>query len=232
MSLSAEILVHCSCATCYKPETEELKHKRCGSCRKTAYCSKECQKEHWPIHKQTCQLQRENRAFLPARGTEARVTLSDIKKWFSKHTQLLVYAATNAMNLHDRANVCLIKTHMLVVVLEPAPSGIHEDFVYKFAALCEIGGPACHLAADARAAATALAGRPDEGGRYGLIMHVSSGTAPVYFTTISVDLGTSLQHVRRLGPPDSDWKAFLQRAINKTLEAKDRMKILRLQQLS
>ncbi|KAJ6495273.1 hypothetical protein C8R45DRAFT_165687 [Mycena sanguinolenta] len=112
MSLSAEILVRRSCAACYKPETKELKHRMCGSCQKDAYCSKECQKEQWPIHKKTCQLQRENRESLPAHGTEARYTLGDIKKWFSKHTQLLVYATINAMKLHDRANVRMIKTHV------------------------------------------------------------------------------------------------------------------------
>ncbi|KAF7344531.1 hypothetical protein MSAN_01935000 [Mycena sanguinolenta] len=225
--LSAEILAHRTCATCFKPETKELKHRRCGSCQKAAYCSKECQKEHWPIHKKTCQLQRKNRESLPARGTEARDTLSDIKKWFSKHTQLLVYAAMNAMKLHDRANVRMIKTHMLVVELEPAPSGINGDFVYKFAALRETRDPNYGLTEEACAA---LADLPDEGGRFRLTMLVRSGTA-VYLAPISVDLGPSLQNVRRFGPPDSDWNGFLERAINKTLEAKDETKIVRLQQL-
>lgn len=28
--------------------------KRCGACRTVRYCSRECQRTHWPIHKPTC----------------------------------------------------------------------------------------------------------------------------------------------------------------------------------
>ncbi|KAJ7792398.1 hypothetical protein B0H14DRAFT_2931313 [Mycena olivaceomarginata] len=111
-ALSAEILAFRTCATCYKAETKELKYQRCGACQKPAYCSKECQKKAWPTHKKTCKLEMKNRESLPAKGTDERNTLSDIKKWFAKHTQLLAYAATHAMKLHDLANLSMITTHM------------------------------------------------------------------------------------------------------------------------
>ncbi|KAF7344547.1 hypothetical protein MSAN_01936600 [Mycena sanguinolenta] len=222
MSLSAEILARPSCAACYRQETKELKHRRCASCQQAAYCSKECQKEDWPMHKKTCQLQRVNRESLPARGTQVRDTMSDLKKWFSKHTQLLVYAATNAMKLHDRANMRMIQTHMFVIILEPAPSGIHGDFVYELATLRHIEDPIDGLPEDARAV---LAEIPSEGDQHRLIMVVRSGTA-AYLAPITVNLGSSLQHVRHLGPPDDNWQGFLERAINGTTEAKDRIKIL------
>ena len=37
------------CVVCGK-ETED----RCTACNLVRYCSKECQKQHWPVHKQTC----------------------------------------------------------------------------------------------------------------------------------------------------------------------------------
>ena len=29
-------------------------YKKCGKCRHAAYCSKQCQKKHWPVHKAVC----------------------------------------------------------------------------------------------------------------------------------------------------------------------------------
>ena len=40
-----------SCSYCLKASA---KLSRCGRCRVAAYCSKECQKEHWKKHKQHC----------------------------------------------------------------------------------------------------------------------------------------------------------------------------------
>ena len=37
------------CVVCGK-ETKS----RCTACWLVRYCSKECQKQHWPVHKQTC----------------------------------------------------------------------------------------------------------------------------------------------------------------------------------
>ncbi|KAJ7792924.1 hypothetical protein B0H14DRAFT_2928680 [Mycena olivaceomarginata] len=167
----------------FRGETKELKYQRCGACQKPAYCS------------------------LPAKGTDERNTLSDIKKWFAKHTQLLAYAATHAMKLHDLANLSMITTHMLAVELEPAPSGKNADFVYGLTAPARAG-----LAASAAGLAP---------GRYRLTIYVRSGVAG-YLAPISVELGTALQHVARFGPPDNDWNGFLERAINKTLGDKDK----------
>ena len=39
------------CANCAK---EGAKMLTCSVCKKTAYCSRECQKEDWQFHKRTC----------------------------------------------------------------------------------------------------------------------------------------------------------------------------------
>ncbi|KAJ7792405.1 hypothetical protein B0H14DRAFT_2931359 [Mycena olivaceomarginata] len=188
-ALSAEIPAFRTCAACYKPETKYLRYQRCGACQRASYCSRECQKKDWRAHKQTCQIQSKNRESFPAKGTKQRNTLlSDIKKWYSKHTQLLVYAAMHSMKLHDPANLPMVKTHMLVVELEPAPSGNHGDFVDSYAGLHEFGEPKYGLTAPACAAlVTSHVGL--ERDRHRLTMYVRSGAA-VYVAPISVVLGT------------------------------------------
>jgi hypothetical protein len=39
------------CAVCGIPLADV---KQCGGCRKVAYCSRECQRKHWPQHKEEC----------------------------------------------------------------------------------------------------------------------------------------------------------------------------------
>jgi len=39
------------CAQCRNPAK-----KKCGRCNSVAYCSKECQIAHWPLHKDDCAL--------------------------------------------------------------------------------------------------------------------------------------------------------------------------------
>ncbi|KAJ7792915.1 hypothetical protein B0H14DRAFT_155589 [Mycena olivaceomarginata] len=128
-ALSAEIPAFRTCATCYKPETKYLGYQRCGACQRASYCSRECQKD-WRAHKQTCQIQSKNHESFRAMGTKQQNTLSDIMKWYSKHTQLLVYAAMHSMKLHDPANLSMVKTHMLVVELEPAESAPSSSLRY------------------------------------------------------------------------------------------------------
>ena len=41
------------CAKCNAIANKEP-FKKCAKCRCAAYCSKECQKEHWPVHKTVC----------------------------------------------------------------------------------------------------------------------------------------------------------------------------------
>ncbi|CAI5518245.1 unnamed protein product [Closterium sp. Naga37s-1] len=45
----------CSWAQCVGVEGAGLQLKLCSRCGKAAYCSRECQKAHWPLHKITCQ---------------------------------------------------------------------------------------------------------------------------------------------------------------------------------
>ena len=41
------------CAYCDAIANKEP-YKKCAKCRHAAYCSKDCQKKHWPVHKAVC----------------------------------------------------------------------------------------------------------------------------------------------------------------------------------
>jgi hypothetical protein len=43
-----------ACGMCGVTKDDSVKLLMCSSCRGVLYCSRECQKAHWPTHKQTC----------------------------------------------------------------------------------------------------------------------------------------------------------------------------------
>ncbi len=46
-------------ATCENCKGREKKMMVCGQCRQTYYCSRECQKKNWKVHKKSCSPRRE-----------------------------------------------------------------------------------------------------------------------------------------------------------------------------
>ena len=46
------------CQSCQRFSKPGLKFKHCGRCMSVSYCSQNCQKLDWPMHKVTCKLQR------------------------------------------------------------------------------------------------------------------------------------------------------------------------------
>eukprot|EP00466_Bigelowiella_natans_P001286 jgi/Bigna1/41036/e_gw1.49.85.1 len=44
----------CSNPACTKVEAKKQEFRGCGSCRRLVYCSPDCQKQHWPMHKNNC----------------------------------------------------------------------------------------------------------------------------------------------------------------------------------
>jgi len=47
-----------SCCTCGQMKPSKV-HMKCGSCKMAYYCSRKCQRDHWPSHKVSCkQLQK------------------------------------------------------------------------------------------------------------------------------------------------------------------------------
>ena len=54
---AARALADKCCAVCKKSESalaKDVKLKHCARCKKVLYCARECQKQHWKIHKKDC----------------------------------------------------------------------------------------------------------------------------------------------------------------------------------
>ena len=43
-----------SCENCGNPQRFNEKYKKCSRCKKVYYCSNDCHKKHWKIHKYEC----------------------------------------------------------------------------------------------------------------------------------------------------------------------------------
>ena len=57
-------------------------YKKCGRCKRASYCNKECQLEHWPVHKSECRpemppLEHDIRYMSPRQGTPPTTHLRD-----------------------------------------------------------------------------------------------------------------------------------------------------------
>ncbi|KAK7070958.1 hypothetical protein SK128_008477 [Halocaridina rubra] len=81
------------CALCYKHPTGGTHLKHCSQCYLVSYCSKECQKKDWKIHKPFCVVnaaQGRNSVF-----SKAKTEVKDKEEWNAFRTSLQVAASIN-----------------------------------------------------------------------------------------------------------------------------------------
>jgi hypothetical protein len=56
-------LAKCSNPACEKKESTKGEFSKCSACKKSSYCSRVCQKEHWKSgHKAVCSLNKQSSA--------------------------------------------------------------------------------------------------------------------------------------------------------------------------
>ncbi|KAH8825031.1 hypothetical protein DL96DRAFT_1817632 [Flagelloscypha sp. PMI_526] len=87
--------ITCQNPACFKQSNDKSEFRVCSACRRSSYCSVECQKAHWKDHKPSCKQTQASLNLLDERkglnpqssllpGVNHEKTLEDLRKW-SKH---------------------------------------------------------------------------------------------------------------------------------------------------
>ncbi|KDR68493.1 hypothetical protein GALMADRAFT_78408 [Galerina marginata CBS 339.88] len=91
------------CDQCGTVETPAVKFRLCGGCMTTQYCSQDCQKVHWPMHKTICQHTasqvKQASSGAAANGYVDENVAKNLRKFTSAHSALLGWAGFQALQL-------------------------------------------------------------------------------------------------------------------------------------
>ena len=92
------------CACCCLKEG----NKRCGGCKQTYYCSKECQTKHWAVHKRKCKKIKRKKKKINKATKQNNVYQSMAKNMFNTG-KLSMYDEISANKPTQIANTALSK---------------------------------------------------------------------------------------------------------------------------
>ena len=92
------------CAYC---GLEGLKLSRCGKCSDTRYCSKDCQRSHWNVHRQSCDIRGTILEINRPPGVTPEVE-KQWSKWKGLHIPMIQYLFAAVVNGTDK-NVITMK---------------------------------------------------------------------------------------------------------------------------
>ncbi|OBZ67794.1 hypothetical protein A0H81_12085 [Grifola frondosa] len=124
------------CQQCRKSSEHNHKLFKCTGCDVTLYCSRECQRKHWPSHKTRCRINQEQKSLFKeydkrilekatSSGADSPAPLlttqltDELRAFASKFRPLVFQAAFNAL---DIANHCFAWQQLaFYVILERIP---------------------------------------------------------------------------------------------------------------
>ncbi|KAI9056918.1 hypothetical protein FKP32DRAFT_1598797 [Trametes sanguinea] len=102
------------------------KLKRCNACQTIMYCSKECQKAAWPIHKDTCNSVRDwRRGNEPKKfgGYDTPAQLANaLGEWVRRQRQSLHFLARATILTCCNVEETFASPHVLLIMVHPGPS--------------------------------------------------------------------------------------------------------------
>lgn len=95
-----ETIVGRACDNCHK---QSIKLMKCGNCKSAPYCSRECQKNHWPEHKKIC-------------GKD--ITLQpkkDVKNLGNSFIEELGNYISDILDVYDEIKKCSVETKYFII---------------------------------------------------------------------------------------------------------------------
>ena len=108
------------CANCNAIANKEP-YKKCAKCKCAAYCSKECQKKHWPVHKTVCKS-----AFVTVKATTQN-------PWDAKHSSMSVaymyMGPDGSVRIGDPMGVYQLSSDAVAMVIKI--QGSEDDLIMK-----------------------------------------------------------------------------------------------------
>nr|GAT42821.1 predicted protein [Mycena chlorophos] len=114
-----------ACGYCQTPLTDL---KACSGCSTIRYCSKSCQKKHWPAHKKDCKPRSET---VPPGYADELVTAMD---WLASWKPALAWWALWKANLAEK-DASFLKDRVFFILLEERPnaSGVRASMEVLYA---------------------------------------------------------------------------------------------------
>ncbi|CAL1715886.1 unnamed protein product [Somion occarium] len=122
--------------------------QKCAGCGISRYCSKECQKKDWVVHKIACQMNTlyvdmlKHQDSTPmgrmlCAGLPDDLTMHELDnrlaKWVRFHTTNLVIACFIAIRINDDLDNC--NKEVLYISVRPRPQSEHEGYPGKYFAI-------------------------------------------------------------------------------------------------
>ncbi|TFK63414.1 hypothetical protein BDN72DRAFT_322916 [Pluteus cervinus] len=88
------------CQYCMRSKAEGLTLSKCAGCRLELYCSKECQKKAWPLHKAKCHMNQRNRLKSDDPLMDERI--KRLRDFTKEHGPTIVEAGIRALQIGIR----------------------------------------------------------------------------------------------------------------------------------
>ncbi|KAG9038160.1 hypothetical protein FRB95_002600 [Tulasnella sp. JGI-2019a] len=210
------------CQQCWVSKSEGDRFRKCAKCLTAIYCSKECQRAHWKIHKSQCAIKAQS---LKNPGPAIESTSADLMKqmreFTGKHRPTLAKGLTYAIDLHIDRDAYEHK--VLFVGLTHQPNATHAGKKFKVV-VAESMDIDQLLAMDginksAAALPEQLKIMSAEAKKTGML-----GTGAIVLVTVTVahGVGTLIMPVSLHGPwvlgadaPPLGWKAAMVEELNK-----------------
>ncbi|EIW85735.1 hypothetical protein CONPUDRAFT_135346 [Coniophora puteana RWD-64-598 SS2] len=218
-------IVSDGCASCDGHQNHSsARLQRCAGCKRVMYCSTDCQRAHWPIHKKLCKLSAQMLQELSGLEPQAARSAAEFDKWASLHRPAFVFAIHHALQLE--ANPDAHKSHGLYVELTAKPDrhkyplhqryNINRGFIVPLDVLHQMVGGASHGEELASAYPT-----PDEDRRIGVMLLGFNRVAR--WQRLGLMEHGHLGEIARYVGISQDWVSWLEKAINENLQAKIRL---------